>query len=220
MHNTILFDFDGTIADSLNTIFDTYNEVAEANGCKLASKDDIEKYRGMHAKEILADLSISLWKLPLVMISTVSTFKKKVQSLPLSLNIKKTLQKLQKEGYHLHIISSNSEENIRLFLRHHEIDFFESILSCGTDLLGKGRFIKKFLKNHQLKPEQVIYVGDEVRDIEAAKASNIRIIAVSWGYNTREKLDEMQPDYLIDKPEELATLMVEIPFSCKDHAEV
>lgn len=208
MRKTVLFDFDGVIADSFAFLFATYNEIAESKGCKPASQDDMRKYRGMHAKEIVADLGIPLWKLPMLLFSTLSAFKKNIHALPLLPDMKKILQHLQEHGYSLHIISSNAEENIRLFLKNHRITFFHSILSCDAAFFGKEKFIKKFLnKHHQLKPEQVLYIGDEVRDIEAAKANNVKIIAVSWGYNTREKLQEMQPDYLVDKPDDLLHLI-------------
>ena len=54
-----------------------------------------------------------------------------------------------------------------------------------------------------LHPSNVLYVGDEVRDIEAAKKAGIRIAAVTWGYNSKKALEAYKPDYLVTKPEEL-----------------
>lgn len=207
MPQPILFDFDGTIADSLQTLFCTYNEVAESMGCQLAHDEDIQKFRGMHAKEILSHLNIPKWKLPFLIKSTLSRFKNKVKSVPFSLNMKEILTHLHSQGRPLHIMSSNSEENIHLFLTNHNIDFFESVLSCGTDLFGRDRYIRKFLKKHQLNPDQLLYIGDEARDIEAAKACNMRIVAVSWGYNTRQKLEKLHPNFLIDSPNELLKII-------------
>jgi phosphoglycolate phosphatase-like HAD superfamily hydrolase len=63
--------------------------------------------------------------------------------------------------------------------------------------------INRFLKQANLTPEEVIYVGDETRDIEAAKRSQIKMIAVSWGFNSKTVLAEHNPDFLIHHPNEL-----------------
>ncbi|PSB03825.1 HAD family hydrolase, partial [Merismopedia glauca] len=52
-------------------------------------------------------------------------------------------------------------------------------------------------------PAKVIYVGDETRDIEAARKSKIKAIAVCWGFNFREILAKYKPDFLIDRPSQL-----------------
>jgi phosphoglycolate phosphatase len=59
------------------------------------------------------------------------------------------------------------------------------------------------IKQRQIKPETVIYVGDETRDIEAAKKANVQVIAVSWGFNSPEALARENPNFLIDHPWEL-----------------
>ena len=79
---------------------------------------------------------------------------------------------------------------------------FDFIYS-GTILFGKSKAINKFLKQENIKPEAVIYVGDEIRDIEAARRSEIKVIAVSWGFNSEQVLAELHPDYLIQNPAEL-----------------
>jgi len=58
-----------------------------------------------------------------------------------------------------------------------------------------------------LNPEEVIYVGDETRDIEASQKINIKVIVVSWGFNSRTVLAEHNPDFLIHQPQELIEVM-------------
>jgi phosphoglycolate phosphatase-like HAD superfamily hydrolase len=55
--------------------------------------------------------------------------------------------------------------------------------------------------------QRAVYVGDEVRDIVAARKAGVDVAAVSWGYNTREVLAKHEPDYLIERPELLPTLL-------------
>ena len=63
------------------------------------------------------------------------------------------------------------------------------------------------MKINKLTPEEVIYVGDETRDIEASKTIPIKVIAVSWGFNSAEALAKQNPDFLIQKPSELLKVM-------------
>ena len=73
------------------------------------------------------------------------------------------------------------------------------IYSANT-LFGKDKIIKKLIKQYQLPLERTYYVGDETRDIEAAKKSNVQVVAVTWGFNSADVLARYKPDYLIDNP--------------------
>jgi len=59
----------------------------------------------------------------------------------------------------------------------------------------------------KLYTEDVIYIGDEVRDIEAARAAGIKIASVTWGYNLESILTENKPDYIVTQPRDLLNLM-------------
>jgi phosphoglycolate phosphatase-like HAD superfamily hydrolase len=76
-------------------------------------------------------------------------------------------------------------------------------VGSGLALFGKGRVIQRLLRRHHLNPEDVIYVGDETKDIEAARKIGIKVISVSWGYNSSQALAAEHPDFLIYRPEEL-----------------
>ncbi|NES07303.1 MAG: HAD hydrolase-like protein, partial [Okeania sp. SIO2F4] len=76
-------------------------------------------------------------------------------------------------------------------------------ITSGTTLFGKHRAIKKYLKSENIQPEEMVYVGDETRDINAAKKAKVKAIAVTWGFNSREALSEYQPDALVEQPQEL-----------------
>ena len=70
-------------------------------------------------------------------------------------------------------------------------------------MFSKHKVLRKFLQKNFLTPEEVIYVGDETRDIEAAKKIKMKAIAVSWGFNSKEALAAQNPEFLIHKPNEL-----------------
>ena len=84
-------------------------------------------------------------------------------------------------------------------------DTFTFIYSGST--FGKHKVINKWLRIENINPEKVVYVGDEVRDIDAAKKTGIKVIAVGWGFNSQEALAAQNPDFLIERPQELIEIM-------------
>ena len=85
---------------------------------------------------------------------------------------------LKKQGLELSIISSNSNENVKAFLKENNIDVFDGIY-CSRNLFGKEKIINRFIKKHNLEKDEVIYIGDEYRDIMACKINDVKVIAVS-----------------------------------------
>src|SRR4030067_1015829 len=98
------------------------------------------------------------------------------------------------------------KENKKIFLEKNKMDFFD-FLNCGTSLLGKGRILSKVIKERKYIKENVIYVGDEIRDIDAARKIKIKVAVVTWGFNPKEALIKYNPDFIIEKPEELLLLV-------------
>ena len=199
----ILFDFDGTIADSLDAIVNITNSLAGEFGYKPASQEQIAQLQNLPPRELIKESGISIFKIPFLFRRVKLELSKEVQYLSPIPGMKEALIELKNQGNRLGIITSNSQENVMAFLFKNELqNLFEFIYSAKT-LFGKNKVITNFLRQESLKFEDVIYVGDETRDIEAARKSNIKVIAVSWGFNSREVLAEKKPDFLIYKPNEL-----------------
>jgi phosphoglycolate phosphatase-like HAD superfamily hydrolase len=117
-----------------------------------------------------------------------------------------TLATLHENGERLAILTSNSQSNVDAFLSRHNLPYFEFV-SCSSKLFGKGREIRRILRKHKLAPADILYIGDETRDVEAAKETGLTMAAVTWGYNSAEILSAMEPDHLISTPQGLLTLL-------------
>ena len=198
----ILFDFDGTIADTLDAIVSITNRLAEEFGYKPSSPEEIEQLKNLSSREIIKQSGISIFKLPFLIRKVKAELNKNIQELSLIPGIKQALIELKHQGNRLGIISSNSHEIVMAFvLKNNLYELFDFIYSATP--FGKSRVINNLLKKEALKFEDVIYVGDEIRDIEAARRSQIKAIAVSWGFNSKKALAEQNPDFLIHQPNEL-----------------
>ena len=203
MLKAIIFDFDGTVADTFDTIVVISNRLALEFGYKQAAPEEIEHIRNLSSREIIRQSGVSIFKLPLILRKLKNQLNNEIYRLNPLPGIDEALADLKMQGYRLGIITSNDRDNVMLFLEKNNLqELFEFIYS-GANIFGKSRVINRFLKQAHLAPEEVIYVGDETRDIEAAKRSNIKMIAVSWGFNSKTVLAEHNPDFLIHHPNEL-----------------
>ena len=109
-------------------------------------------------------------------------------------------------AYSLSIVTSNTKEAVTEFLTKQQLNYFDHIYS-DKSLFGKHVVLDNFIKKHSINRDEAIYIGDEIRDIEAAHKAHLKIIAVTWGFNSKAGLVKYHPDYLIDSPQELfATL--------------
>ena len=203
MIKVIIFDFDGTVADTFDAIVTITNRLALKFGYKPVSQEDIVKIKNLSSREIIKQSGVSLFKLPLLLRKVKAELNQEIHNLKPVPGIQEALTELKNQGNYLGIITSNDKKNVIFFLQSNDLNkVFDFIYSEAT-LFGKSRVINHVLKHAKLKPEEAIYVGDETRDIEAAKRSKIKMIAVSWGFNSEEVLAAHQPDFLIHRPHEL-----------------
>lgn len=199
----IIFDFDGTIADSLDAVVNITNRLAVEFGYQPPSLEDIEKIKNLSSRQIIQFSGVSIFKLPFLLRKVRIRLNNQIQDLKPFPGIKETFTELKAQGNQLGIITSNSKENVSIFLKENEfIELFDFIYSAPT-IFGKHKVINSFSKKQNIQNNEMVYVGDETRDIEAARKSRIKVISVSWGFNSKEVLAKHHPDFLIDKPSEL-----------------
>jgi phosphoglycolate phosphatase len=199
----IIFDFDGTIADTFDTVVTIGNNLAIEYGYRKFEFEDIVKFRNFTSREVVQKSGVSLFHLPFLLKQVKKRLNTKIACLMPIAGMKEVLLELNRQGHKLGIITSNSPENVNLFLENNGLKSAFAFTISGTTLFGKHRIINSCLKQHHFDPAQVIYVGDETRDIEAARKSKIKSLSVSWGFNFREVLSKHKPDFLIDRPSQL-----------------
>lgn len=199
----VLFDFDGTIADTYNAIAKITNNLSSEFGYKALSSEELLLLRNLSSREIVKLAEISIFKIPFLVRKVRTELSKEIARLPPINDMPKVLRELKYRGYDLGIVTSNNKENVEVFLRKNQLDSLFSYIYSSTSIFGKHRVINQAIKNNKLPKSKVIYVGDETRDIRSARRSKIAIAAVTWGFNSATILQEYQPDYLVDQPQEL-----------------
>lgn len=211
MIKEIIFDFDGTIADSFEIIVNAFAKNKERLGWDNFGEKEIKMYREQGVGELLKKSKASIFKISKVISEGRKQINDQMTAIKLFDGMKDILLELKKKGLVLGIMSTNGEENIRKFLKHNKIEVFDYVVGKGS-LLGKDRVIKSILRKSPstgsgLKKDEVLYVGDEVRDIEACRKIGIKIIAVAWGFNDEKLLVKNKPDYLIKNPKDFLKIL-------------
>lgn len=203
----ILFDFDGTLADSFSTTVHVANRLAAAHGYPVLTAAAAQKLRQQGARQILRESGIPIRHLP----SWIRQMKKEMQNeiphLKPPHGLADALTSLKDGGATLGIVTSNSRENLELFLQTNQWEDRFAHLESGSSLFGKSRLIKRIVTRSGYSPAQTCYVGDEERDIEAARRAGVAAAAVTWGFNDPTLLTRARPDYLINTPAELPQIL-------------
>ena len=203
---TIIFDFDGTIANTFEIMYQTINDLAPQYGYQPFTPSQAQDSRHHSTMEILRHLRFSRLKIPSL---SIKVRRQLTELMPLSSlypGISSTIGYLSRFPCRLGILTSNSQTNVKRFLDHNHLDLFDFIYG-GSNLFGKSRRLKKIIKREKLIPAQTLYVGDEPRDVIAAKKNHLISVAVTWGFKSRSLLSTHQPDFLIDHPKQLKDVL-------------
>ena len=206
-YRSLVFDFDGTIADTLDVAIKIYNELATEHGLKMVQANEISDLRHMKLGEFLRHLEISRTRIPKLLYQGTKRLKTRIASIPLIQNISPVIRELRKQCDHFGILTSNSVENVKLFLAANDLEDVFTFVSSTSKLTGKAKHLRSIRRTFSIQSTDMIYIGDEIRDIKAAQKANIPIASVSWGFNSKESLAAANPDYLLDHPEELLSLI-------------
>ena len=127
--------------------------------------------------------------------------------LPLFPGMGDCLRQLARGGVVLAIVSSNSEATIRRVLGP-ELSALVTHWQCGAALFGKPRRLRAVLRRAGVPAWRAVLIGDEMRDIEAARAVGMASATVAWGYNTEGALRAAGPDLFFGRAAEIAPWML------------
>ncbi|MES2097567.1 MAG: HAD hydrolase-like protein [Pseudomonadota bacterium] len=197
-YDLVIFDFDGTLSDSGDWFLSIVDDLAQRFRFRSVSDDEIEALRNKTTREVIAYLGIARWKLPLIAAHVRRRFAKSTDQIELFDGIRAMLATLSDAGVRMVLCSSNAEANVRAVLGADAARFGDYY--CGSGLFGKVRKFRRVLADAGLAPERVLSIGDETRDLEAARAVGLGAGAVLWGYANPDALIAMTPDAIFATP--------------------
>lgn len=203
----IIFDFDGTIADSFDYVA---GFLARQAGIEKLSATQKNMLKNLSMVGMARRLGFGWWRLPWLFFKGRREMRKTAHLLNSFQGIPNLIKKLHAEGHELFVLSSNIRHNINSFLKSQELSSYFVETYGGIGLFSKTPALRRLLREQNIEIKDAIYIGDELRDIEAASAMNLRIVAVSWGFASRKNLEASKPTVLVDSVDELMRVLEEI----------
>lgn len=203
----IIFDFDGTIADSFDFIADF---LASEVGLPPLTAGEKQQLRGRSMAAVGREFGHSWWRLMRLFFEGRRQMHKVIGNVQPFDGMPDTIKKLHAEGHELFILSHNTVSNIHVFLHHYDLHKYFLEVYGGVGLFGKGRALKSLLKEQNIERENAMYIGDEQRDVRAAQSIKLRVIGVTWGFARPSDLEALEPTALAEKPEDIIRILEEI----------
>ena len=201
----LIFDFDGTIADTFAQTMRITNVLSDEFKFKKVQEHEVEILKGMTVQEVIKHLNVPILKIPNIVVRARTELNKQINSVEPIEGLKEVLPLFKQAGVRMGILTTNSLENVQKFLNVNGLEIFDFIVSTSR-VWGKNHGLRRLIQQEGLTTDDILYIGDETRDIEAAKKAGIKVIAVTWGYNSHALLETYDPDFIVHTPEELLNL--------------
>ncbi|AWV16059.1 HAD family hydrolase [Methylobacterium sp. XJLW] len=202
----VVLDFDGTLADSFPWFCSVLNGVADRYRFRRVEAHEVEGLRLLGARAIVARLGIPRWKLPLIARHMHRLAARDAGQIALFPGVPAMLAAVAEAGVPLAILSSNRADTVRRVLGPDNADRIGTY-ACGASVFGKARRLRTLLARTGVAPDRALCIGDEIRDLEAARALGCPFGAVAWGYTDSRALAALGPEHLFSKPAEIARLV-------------
>ena len=202
-YKLVIFDFDGTLADTFPYVLHIMDQVSEKFDLKKVDRSEIDTLRTFDARMVMKHLDIPFWKVPAISKHVMKLVAEDINFFSLFDGVDQLLRDLSNRGVKLGVVTSNSYENVQKILGPENaalIHYYE----CGVQIFGKQAKLKKILQQSDTRASETLCIGDEIRDIQAAQKVNIPFGAVAWGYTNLEALKAYSPAEVFIKVGEIA----------------
>lgn len=208
MSKTVIFDFDGTLADSLNVIVEIFEALTGKQGS--LTKQEMAALRHLPLPVVAQKVGIPMWRVPFLLWRGRRMMRRRINEVVLYQGLERIIKDLHKKGYKLLVVSSNSTHNVRAFLRHNNLDTYFTHVYGGVGLFAKAPALRRVLLRNRVQLESAVYVGDETRDIEACESLGLKCIAVEWGFADPKFLARHNPIAMVKTAKELKSAILAI----------
>ncbi len=206
-YKLVIFDFDGTLGDTFGWMLDTSDALADRFGYRKIDRSQLDTLRHLSAREMMKIHKLPALKVPAIAAHFQKLMKEDAGRIALFDGVEDMLRSVHAAGVTMAVVSSNSEENIRIVLGP-ELCELIGMFNCGASMFGKASKFRKVLKRLGVKPGETISIGDEIRDLDAAREVGLATGVVCWGYTAPDALRSQKPDAVFETVAEVTAHLV------------
>lgn len=207
--NTIIFDMDGTLLNTLDDIADSLNYSLEQCGYPVHVVDNIRKMIGGGASILLeraAPKEISAGAMEeLKVVFLEHYFANSNNKTDLYDGIRPLVSRLAEEGFQMGIVSNKGDKAVKELSQFYFQDEMKMSLGERADIKRKPAPDALLLAMDMMgvKPDECIYIGDSEVDAQFSINAGVPCIIVTWGFRDREELLSVKPNAIVDTVDEL-----------------
>lgn len=203
----IIFDYDGVIVDSLTSMLDIFKDICnEIKHKNFLKEKDLQESDSMVFEDVIKDINVPKEKREFFIGKIRQLLRERGKHLNLFPEIGDIMRKLNKKNYTA-IISNNYKEVVYTLLKINNLEKSIDLIIGAESQNTKSEKINIVVTKFNIKKENVFFVGDTVSDIRESKKSNIKSIAVLWGYQKLNKLETENPTFIAKDPRALLEIL-------------
>jgi phosphoglycolate phosphatase len=209
-YKLVAFDFDGTVADSFASFLTAFNQTAQTHGFRPLEPEMLAEVRELTSQQLMRRLGIRFWKVPFIAAALRQHMQAQITEVALFPEMEALWRTLAAAGVELGLVTSNSLENVSRVLGPENLRRFRYV-ECGAGLFSKRRRLRRLQKLSGLPPRALLFVGDEIRDAQAARSAGWDFIGVAWGYAAPAALQPFSVSPLFREVAEIRALVLAEP---------
>lgn len=206
-YRLVIFDFDGTLSDTLPWVVGAMNDVADRFRFRRVREGELDELRYCDAREVMRRLGIPRWKLPMIARYVRSRMAQDIDQIQLFPGAGEMIDELARAGLKLAVVSANGEETIRRVLGPRSAHI--SAVAAGVSLFGKRGKLLRMSRLAEVDVADTLVIGDEIRDLNAARKAGMAFGAVSWGLTRPEALTAGGPDAVFGQMDDITRLLLD-----------
>jgi pyrophosphatase PpaX len=208
---TVLFDLDGTLIDSVQLILDSYHHTLAAHG--LPPRTDADWLAGIGTP---LTAQFSAWQdtagLLDALIATYREYNLKHHDRMVTVypGVLEVVQVLKEDGIATGLVTSKNRVGALRGLTLARLETLMDVLVCADEVENPKPHpepVEKAVRLLGADPATTVYVGDSIHDMRSGRAAGVRTAAVLWGPFGRSHLEGARPDYWLEQPGDLLSLM-------------
>lgn len=212
-YDTILFDLDGTLLNTLDDLHESVNAVLLKEGYRQRTREEVREFIGDGAKKLM-ERSLPQGTSETEVLRCLTQFREiylknmRNHTSPYE-HIPDLLKRLKEMGIKVGVVSNKPDEATKEMCRFY---FGEDVDTAIGDNMERKKKpepdnIYEALKQLGSQRETTLYTGDSDVDVTAARNAGVDCAGVTWGYRSRETLIRAGADDIVDEPQQLIELL-------------